>query len=126
MADAIWQYCEIRKASKDKTLRSLFVAGAWRAQSTLGRLGLEGLLLFVYSNLFTGELISTWRVTKRFFAEFFGFLFDNTSWCYLVFASLFPYSLSFIVYCCLLAYGLKSRSGDCTLFTFVPLLYKLE
>ena len=35
-----------------------------------------------------------------FFAEYFGFLFDNTSWCYLTFASLFPYSLSFtfIVY----------------------------
>ena len=94
--------------------------------STLGRLGLYSLLLFVYSNLFIGELISTWKVAKRFFAEFFGFLFDNTSWCYLVFASLFPYSLSFIVYCCLLAYGLKSRSGDCALFTFVPHLYKLK
>ena len=70
--------------------------------STLGRLDLEGLLLFVYYNLFTSGSISTWRVVERFFAEFFGFLFDNMSWCYLVFASLFPYScalhLLFVIY----------------------------
>ena len=64
--------------------------------STLGRLELEGLLLFVYSNLFTSRLISTWRVVEKFFVEFFGFFFDNTSWYYLVFASLFPFSLNFI------------------------------
>ena len=33
---------------------------------------------------------------KRFFVEFFGFFFNNTLVCYLVFASLFPFSLSFI------------------------------
>ena len=70
--------------------------------STLSRLDLEGLLLFVYYNLFTSGSISTWRVVERFFAEFFGFLFDNMSWCYLVFASLFPYSctlhLLFVIY----------------------------
>ena len=70
--------------------------------STLGRLDLEGLLLFVYYNLFTSGSISTWRVVERFFAEFFGFLFDNMSWCYLVFASLFLYScalhLLFVIY----------------------------
>ena len=64
--------------------------------STSGRLELEGLLLFVYSNLFTSRLISTWRVAEKFFVEFFGFLFDNTSWGYLVFASLFPFYLNFI------------------------------
>ena len=67
-----------------------------KGSSTLGRLGLEGLFLFVYSNLFTNGSILTWKVAERFFAEFFGFLFYNTSWCYLVFASLFPYSLCFI------------------------------
>ena len=97
-----------------------------KGSSTLGRLGLEGLFLFVYSNLFTNGLISTWRVAKRFFAEFFGFLFDNTSWYYLVFVFLFPYSSSFIVYCCLLAYGLESRFGDCASYTVVPHLDKLE
>ena len=73
--------------------------------SILGRLGLKGLLLFVYSNLFISGSISTWRVAERFFAKFFSFLFDNTSWCYFVFVSLFPYSLSsiFIVACLLMA-----------------------
>ena len=32
MADAIGLNCGIQKASEDKTLRSSFVAGAWRAQ----------------------------------------------------------------------------------------------
>ena len=31
-----------------------------------------------------------WRVAEKFFAEFFGFLFDNMFWCYLVFVSIFP------------------------------------
>ena len=42
------------------------------------------------STLFTSGSILTWRVAKRFFAKFFGFLFDNTTWCYLVFEFLFP------------------------------------
>ena len=40
----------------------------------MGRLGFEGLLLFMYSNLFS---------SRGSFAEYFGFLFDNTSRCYL-------------------------------------------
>ena len=32
MADAIVLNCGIRKVREDKTLRSLLVAGAWRAQ----------------------------------------------------------------------------------------------
>ena len=62
--------------------------GSLEGSSTLGRLGLEGLFLFVYSNL----SILTWRVAEKFFVKFFNFLFDNTSWFYFVFASLFPYS----------------------------------
>ena len=54
--------------------------------STLDRLSLEGPFLFMYSNLFTSGSISTLRVTERFFVEFFNFLFDNMSWCYLVYA----------------------------------------
>ena len=37
------------------------------------------------------------RVVVRFFVEFFGFLFDNTSACYLVFAFFFPTLLAFIL-----------------------------
>ena len=61
----------------------------------------------MYSNLFTIGSISTWRVTERFFTEFFGFLFDNTSWCYLVFASFFPTLLAFILLLIFVEYGLE-------------------
>ena len=51
---------------------------------TLGRLGLEGLLLFMYPNYpttFSSGLFTAWRAVERFYAEGFGFLFDNTSLC---------------------------------------------
>ena len=35
-------------------------------------------------------------MAERFFAKFFGFLFDNTLACYLVFAFFFPTPLAFI------------------------------
>ena len=43
-------YCGIRKAREDMTLRSPVGSRSLEGSSTLGRLGLEGLLLFVYSN----------------------------------------------------------------------------
>ena len=77
--DAIKLNCGIRKAREEKTLRSSLVAGAWS--------------VFCYSctpTFFSSGSILTWRVVERFFVELFGFLFDNTSWCYLRFVSLFP------------------------------------
>ena len=90
MVDAIGLNCRIQKASEDMTPRSPLVAGAWRAQVHGVDLAWR---VFCYSytpTLFISRSISTWRVAERFFAKFFGFLFDNTSWCYLVFASFFP------------------------------------
>ena len=90
MVDAIGLNCGIQKASEDMTPRSPLVAGAWRAQVHGVDLAWR---VFCYSytpTLFTSRSISTWRVAERFFAKFFGFLFNNTSWCYLVFASFFP------------------------------------
>ena len=52
LADANGLNCVIRRAREDKALSSQLVVRAWRAQVHGGRLGLEGLLLFVYSNLF--------------------------------------------------------------------------
>ena len=90
VADAIELNCGIRKAREDKTPKSPLIAGAWRAQVH----GIDlAWRIFCYSctpTLFSSRSISTLRVVERFFAMFFGFLFDNTSWCYLVFASLFP------------------------------------
>ena len=50
---------------------------------------------------------NAWRARERFFAEFFGFLFDNTSACYLVFAFFFPTLLAFILLLCFNEYDLE-------------------
>ena len=44
---------------------------------------------------------------ERFFAKFFGFLFDNMYWCYPMFASLFPLLLAFNFFRLLLINGLE-------------------
>ena len=58
MVNAIGLNCGIWKASEDKTSRSPLVVGVWRVQ-VLGRIGFEGRLLFMYSNLFTSGSILT-------------------------------------------------------------------
>ena len=89
---AWWMQSEILwdlEAREDMTLRSLLVARAQRVQVH----GVDqAQRVFCYSctlTLFSSGSILTWRIVERFFAEFFGFLFDNTSWCYFVVASLF-------------------------------------
>ena len=47
-----------------------------------------------------------WRVADNFLAKFFGFLFDNTSARYLVFAFFFLTLLAFILLLCFDEYGL--------------------
>ena len=84
---------------------------------TLGRLVLEGLLLFVYPNLLSSGSITTWRAAERFFVEFFNFLFDNISVCYLVFAFYFPLLLCFTFIICCSCLCTRVVSVDCTSFT---------
>ena len=81
--------------------RSLEGSGA------LGRLGLKGLFLFVYLNWLSSGLITAWRAAERFYAEYFGFLFNNTLACYLVFAFFFPTLLALILLLCYIEYGLE-------------------
>ena len=50
LVDAIRLNCVIQRVREDKASLSQLVVGAWRAQVHGGRLGLEGLLLFMYSN----------------------------------------------------------------------------
>ena len=45
-----WAYCGIREAKEDTVRRNLVGARSLEGLSALGRLGLEGLLLFVYPN----------------------------------------------------------------------------
>ena len=77
------------------------------------------------------DQFTTWRVAEKFFSgfftEFFGFLFDSTSPCYLVFASLFPYSCALLLMLVVHAYALGvDLSVYCTSFTLVSHLDKLE
>ena len=45
-----WAYCKIWKAKEDKVRRNLVRARSLEGLGALGRLDLEGLLLFVYPN----------------------------------------------------------------------------
>ena len=45
-----WAYCEIREAKEDKVRRNPVGARSLKGLGALGRLGLEGLLLFMYPN----------------------------------------------------------------------------
>ena len=100
-------YCRIRKTRDDMTPRSPLVAGAWRAQ--VHRVD-QVWKVFCYSytpTLFSNGSILTQRVVKRFFTEFFGFFFNNTSRCYLVFASLFPTLKLYFISLIIDEYGLR-------------------
>ena len=61
----------------------------------------------MYPNLLSSESITAWKAAERFFAEFFSFLFDNTSACYLVSAFFFPTLLPFILWLCYNVYGIE-------------------
>ena len=45
-----WAYCRIQEAKEDKVRRNLIGARSLEGLGALGRLGLEGLLLFMYPN----------------------------------------------------------------------------
>ena len=53
------------------------------------------------------DRFTAWRAAKKFYAEHFGFLFKNTSACYLVFAFFFPTLLTFILLLCFDEYSLE-------------------
>ena len=73
----LWAIAEFGKLEKIKVRRNLVGVRSLEGLGTLGRLGLEGLLP---TSFFSG-LLTAWRAAKRFYAENFGFLFDNTSLC---------------------------------------------
>jgi len=65
-------------------------------------------------------------MAERFFAEFFGFLFDNTSPCYFEFTSLFPYSYALLLLFVVLAYALELYRLIALHLLLFPNLDKLE
>ena len=107
LVDVVGLNCEIRKAREDKTPRSPLIVRAWRAQVHGVDYAWRVFCNLCTPTLFSNGSISIWRVAERFFAEFFSFLFDNTSWCYLVFASFFPTLLAFILLLMMDEYGLR-------------------
>ena len=72
---------ESNKLEKIKIRRNLVEARSLEGLGTLGRLGLVGLLLFIYPNFIFWWIIDCLEMAERFYAENFSFLFDNTSLC---------------------------------------------
>ena len=73
---------------------------------SLGRLSLEGLLLFMYLNWLSSGSIYCLEGSKEVLRQDFGFLFGNTLACYLVFIFFFPTLLAFILLMWFDEYGL--------------------
>ena len=77
--------------------------------STLGRLCLEGLLLFVYFNfIFQWIDLLLGRRRRGFLPS--SLISSSMSWCYLVVASLFPYSCALLLLFVIHIYALEQLS----------------
>ena len=106
LADAIRHIAESGKL--DKTwFREALLQQELRGLKCIGQIRLGGSLAIHVSQLLSSRSITAWRVAERFFAVFFGFFFDNTSTCYLVFAFFFLTLLPFILLLCYNVYRLE-------------------
>ena len=86
----LWAIAESSKLKKKQVRRNLVGVGSWRAQVHWVD---QAWRVFYYSCIpttFFSGLFTAWRAAERFYAEGFGFLFDNTSCVVLVFTSFFP------------------------------------
>ena len=86
----LWAIVESDKLKKKQVRRNLIGVGAQRASVHWVDQAWRAFYCSCISTTFFNGLFTTWKVTKRFYAEGFGFLFDNTSCVVFVFASLFP------------------------------------
>ena len=92
-------YCGIQKAREDTISLNLVGARSLEGLGASDRLGLEGLLLFMYPNFIFQWIILPLGGRQRGFSESFSVSFSITrADVILVFASLFPYSLT--INCC--------------------------
>ena len=89
------------------TPRSPLIAGAWKAQIHEVDQAWKVFCYLCTPTLFSNRSILTWRVANRFFAKLLSFLFDNMPWCYLVVASLFPYSCALLLLFVIHIYALE-------------------
>ena len=107
LADAIKCIARFGKAREDKVPRSQLVAGAQRAPVHWVDQVWRVFCYLCTPTLFSSGSITTWGTAKRFFVEFFGFLFNNTSQYYLVFSSLFPTLKLYFILLIMDEYGLR-------------------
>ena len=119
------QVAESGKLKKKLVRRNLVGVGTWRVQLHQVDQAWRVFCCSCIPTTFNG-LFTVWRAAKRFFAEFFGFLFDNTSPCNLVVASLFSYSCALLLFFVIHVYALEQLSVYYTSFTLVPHLDKLK
>ena len=69
-----WAYCEIQKAKEDTIRLNLVGARSLEGLGALGRIGLEGLLLFVYPPLFSSGSFYPLESNEEVFRRVFQFL----------------------------------------------------
>ena len=86
----LWSSSGIREAKEEIGLAKPSWSRSLEGLGTLGRLGIEVFCCSCIPTTFFSGLFTAWRAAERFYAEGFGFLFDNTSCVVLVFASLYP------------------------------------
>ena len=91
----------------------------------LGRLGLEDLLLFMYPTLFSSGLLTAWRAAEKFFAEYFGFLFDNTSPGYLCVCISLPLLFLLITTMVVINFGLECFTNSVLAYIYIPHIHCL-
>ena len=107
LVDSIGLNCVIQESQR----RQGFIksVGCWSLEgsNTWGRLGLKGLLLFVYSNLFSSGSIYRLKGGGEVSSRVLQFLFNNTSQCYHVFAFFYPTLLAFILLLLFFEYDLE-------------------
>ena len=110
MADTTWSLLQDPKNQTRHGSEKPCWSRSLEGLGTEGRLGLKGLLLTIISQLIVQWIDFYWRAAERFFNEFFGFLFDKMSRCYLcLHLSSLLLVISFLLLCCF-KYGLEQLS----------------
>ena len=86
----LWAIAKSGKLKKKQVRPNLVGVGAWKAQVHWVDQAWRVFCCSCIPTTFFSGLFTAWRAAERFYAEGFGFLFNNTSFVVFVFASLFP------------------------------------
>ena len=122
-------YCRIRKVKEEMVRLNLVGARSLEGLGALGRLGLEGLLLFVYPNFILQWIISLLGGWRR------GFLLSSLVSSSItrvgvifVFASLLPLIFTFNCCCIVINYGLEQfvYLGIACTYHFAHILFEYK